>query len=173
MNYKTKLQDIRAMVFDVDGVLTDGKIMLMPDGSMTRSMNVHDGYAMQLALKKGIHIGIITGGRDPQVVERLKKLGITDIYLGSSYKKEDFEDFLYKFNLKADQVLYMGDDIPDIEVMEMSGLACAPQDARPENRDIADYISPINGGAGCVRDIIEQLLKVQGLWMNDQKIQST
>lgn len=167
MNYKSKLNEIKAVVLDVDGVLTDGSIVLMPDGNMSRIMNTKDGYAMQLAVKKGIHLCIITGGRDQTVKSRLNGLGITDVYLGSHYKKEDFEDFLYKYDLKPEDVAYMGDDIPDLEVMQMVGLACCPKNAVPEVRDASLYISQVDGGKGCVRDILEQLLKVQGKWNDD------
>lgn len=167
MNYKTKLNEIKAVVLDVDGVLTDGSVILMPDGSLTRVMNTKDGYALQLAVKKGIHVAIITGGRDETVKERLNGLGITDVYLNSHDKKEDLDDFLFKYNLKADEVAYMGDDIPDLEVMHMVGLACCPKNAVPEVRNTAAYISQIEGGKGCVRDILEQLMKVQGLWNED------
>lgn len=172
MNYKSKLNDIKALVLDVDGVLTDSNIILMPDGSMTRMMNTRDGYAMQLAVKKGFPMAIITGGKDESVKKRLNGLGITDVYLGSSYKKDDFEDFLFKYDLKAEDVAYMGDDIPDLEVMQMVGLPCCPKDAAPEVRNIALYVSQLNGGKGCVRDIIEQWLKVQNKWSEDQQVTS-
>lgn len=172
MNYKSKLNHIKALVLDVDGVLTDGSVILMPDGSLSRSMNVRDGYAIQLAVKKGYPIGVITGGKDETVKKRLNGLGVTDIYLASSHKKEDFEDFLYKYDLKADEVAYMGDDIPDLEVLNMVGLPCCPKDAAPEIRNMALYISQINGGKGCVRDIIEQWLKVQNNWTEDSDVTS-
>lgn len=172
MNYKTKLNTIKAVVLDVDGVLTDGSVILLPDGSMTRTMNTRDGYAMQLAVKRGIHIGIISGGRDEAVRSRMNYLGVTDVYLGSSDKTEDFEDFLSKYGLKSEEVMYMGDDIPDIEVMMQVGLPSCPKNAAPEVRKIAMYISQIEGGKGCVRDILEQLLKVQGKWDNDTEIPS-
>lgn len=167
MNYKSKLNEIKAVVLDVDGVLTDGSLILMPDGSMTRVMNTKDGYAMQLAVKKGIYLGVITGGRDETVKSRLNGLGITDVYLNSHYKKEDLEDFMFKYGLKADEIAYMGDDIPDLEVMQMVGLPCCPKNAVPEVRNNSLYISQIEGGKGCVRDILEQLMKVQGLWNED------
>ncbi|MDO5655456.1 MAG: HAD-IIIA family hydrolase [Flavobacteriaceae bacterium] len=172
MNYKSKLNEIKAIVFDVDGVLTDGSVLILPDGNMSRSMNTRDGYAMQLAVKMNYPVGIITGGRDMGVVSRLNNLGITDIYTGSHNKIEDFKDFLFKYHLQASEVLYMGDDIPDLEVMKMCGLPCCPKDAAPEIRKISLYISQIQGGKGCVRDIIEQLLKVQGNWENDTQTTS-
>ncbi|MGI9526770.1 MAG: KdsC family phosphatase [Weeksellaceae bacterium] len=173
MNYKAKLNEIQALVLDVDGVLTDSSVILMPDGSMTRTMNTRDGYALQLAIKKGYPIAVITGGKDESVKKRLNGLGITDIYLGSSYKKDDLEDFLAKYDLDADHVAYMGDDIPDLEVMHMVGLPCCPKDAAPEIRTMALYVSQVNGGKGCVRDIIEQWLKVQNNWSEDPTVTST
>lgn len=172
MNYKTKLKKIKAVLLDVDGVLTDGSVTLMPDGSMSRSMNTRDGFAMQLAVKKGIIVGIITGGKDPMVTKRLNGLGITDVYLNSTDKKDDFEDFLYKYDLKEEEIIYMGDDIPDLAVLELVGLPCCPNDAAPEVRKSCEYISSINGGKGCVRDVIEQMLKVQGKWIDFDKTKS-
>ncbi|MGV4529022.1 KdsC family phosphatase [Ornithobacterium rhinotracheale] len=168
-NYKEKMKNIKAFVFDVDGVLTDGKIMLFPDGSFVRNMNVKDGYVMQFAIKKGYLIGIITGGADPMVSQRLKALGITDIYTQSHHKYDDFEDFLFKYDLKPEEVLYMGDDVLDMEVIAAAGIGCAPNNAVVEAQKAADYISPRNGGDGCVREVIEQVMRVQGHW-NDFKI---
>ena len=173
MNYKTKLKEIKAVILDVDGVLTDGNVILLPDGSMTRTMNTRDGYAMQLAIKKGIQICIITGGKDESVKSRLNYLGLTDVYLGSHNKIEDFEDFKFKYGLDETQIMYMGDDIPDLEVMQRVGLPCCPRNAAPEIQKISDYISQIDGGKGCVRDILEQLLKVQGKWNEDLGVTST
>lgn len=173
MNYKSKLNEIKAIALDVDGVLTDGSLILLPDGSMTRTMNTRDGYALQLAVKKSIPIAVITGGRDQMIKSRMRYLGITDVYLGSHNKLEDFQDFLDKYQLQADEVAYMGDDIPDLEVMKLVGLACCPKDAAPEIQEISLYISQKEGGKGCVRDIIEQLLKVQGKWTEDVEVTSS
>lgn len=163
MNYKEKLNFIKAFVFDVDGVLTDGKILLK-DGTMSRSMNTKDGFAMQFAVKQGFPICIITGGRDESVAERFKGLNITDIYLNSHNKIEDYEDFKCKYQFNDEDILYVGDDIPDYEVMTKVGVAACPFDACPEIKSIATYVSPIKGGNGCVRDVIEQTLKVQEKW---------
>lgn len=163
MNYKEKLNFIKAFVFDVDGVLTDGKILLK-DGTMSRSMNTKDGFAMQFAVKQGFPICIITGGRDESVVERFKGLNITDIYLNSHHKIEDYEDFKSKYQFNDEDILYVGDDLPDYEVMTKVGVAACPCDACWEIKTIASYVSPIKGGNGCVRDVIEQTLKVQGKW---------
>ncbi|MBT0562569.1 KdsC family phosphatase [Riemerella anatipestifer] len=167
MSYKQNLSKIKAFVFDVDGVFTDGSIYLMPDGSMCRTMNVLDGYAVVKAVKKGYKIGIITGGYDPMVKHRLHYLGIVDYYPKSSKKIIDYEDFKSKHNLKDEEILTMGDDLPDIEMMKASALSTCPPNAVPEVKAIADYISPIYGGKGAVRDVIEQVLKVQGNWQED------
>ena len=172
MNYKSKLNQIKAVVLDVDGVLTDGSVILMPDGSMIRTMNTRDGYAMQLAVKQGYHIAIISGGNDESVRSRLRYLGITDVYLASQNKTEDFEDFLFKYGLKAEEVMYMGDDIPDLAVMKLVGLPSCPRNAAPEVRQRSLYVSQIDGGKGCVRDILEQMMKVQGKWYNDTEVKS-
>lgn len=168
ISYKQKLKNITTFIFDVDGVLTDGSILLMPTGEMVRSMHTKDGYAMQYAIKKGYRIAVITGGRDKMVEERLKYLGLTDIYSGVRDKMEAYTDLLYSYQLKPEEIVYMGDDLPDYEVMKQVGLPCCPNDAVPEIREICDYISLINGGKGCVRDIIEQTLKVQKKWYDSE-----
>ncbi len=163
INYKEKLNHITSFVFDVDGVMTDGRLILI-NNQMIRSMNTRDGFVLQFAVKKGYKIAVITGGKDESVVSRLKYLGITDVYLDSKDKWNDMEDFLYKYGLKPQEILYMGDDLPDYNVMTRVGVAAAPKDACPEILSIADYISPIEGGQGCVRDVIEQVLRVRGDW---------
>lgn len=163
INYKEKLNHINAFVFDVDGVMTDGSIILI-NNEMIRSMNTKDGFVLQFAIKKGYKISVITGGRDQSVVSRLNYLGITDIYLDSKHKWDDLEDFLYKYNLKPQEILYMGDDLPDYDVMTRVGVGAAPKDACSEILSIADYISPIKGGKGCVRDVIEQVMRTKGDW---------
>ena len=169
MSYKERLKNIKALVFDVDGVMTDGKVFLSPDGSFVRQMNIKDGYALQFAVKQGFIIGIITGGADPMVTQRFKNLGITDIYTKSHRKHEDLEDLLFKYDLKLEEILYMGDDVLDMEVIEAVGVGCCPNDAVPEAQQVADYISPKSGGDGCVRDVIEQVMRVQGKWNNFKK----
>ena len=164
MNYKEVFKDITTVVLDVDGVLTNGDIILMPGMQPVRKMNAKDGYAMQLAVRNGIRMAIITGGRSPEVKERLNGLGITDVYLGASSKMESYEDLKMCYDLKDEEILYMGDDLPDYDIMKIVGLAAAPQDAAPEIKSVADYVSPIDGGRGCVRDVLEQLLKIQGRW---------
>ena len=168
MNYKEIFKNITTVVLDVDGVLTNGDIILMPGMRPVRKMNAKDGYAMQLAVRNGIRMAIITGGRSPEVKERLQGLGITDIYLGASSKMESYEDLKMCYDLKDDEILYMGDDLPDYDIMKLVALAAAPQDAAPEIKAVADYVSPINGGKGCVRDVLEQLLKIQGKWARSE-----
>lgn len=160
------LTKIKAIVFDVDGVLSTSTIPMDNDGQPVRSLNIKDGYAVQLAVKKGLHIAIITGGKTEQIRRRYESLGVKHVYIGSSVKKKDFEDLLSKTGISEDEVLYMGDDIPDFEIMQRVGLPCCPADAAPEIKAISKYVSPIQGGYGCGRDVIEQVMKAQGLWMS-------
>jgi len=164
MNYKEIFKDITTVVLDVDGVLTNGDIILLPGMQPVRKMNAKDGYAMQLAVRNGIRMAVITGGKSQEVKERLNGLGIKDVYLGASSKMESYEDLKMCYDLKDEEILYMGDDLPDLDIMQLVALAAAPQDAAPEIKAIADYVSPIAGGSGCVRDVLEQLLKIQGKW---------
>jgi 3-deoxy-D-manno-octulosonate 8-phosphate phosphatase (KDO 8-P phosphatase) len=164
-NYKSLLNQITTFVFDVDGVLTDGGVLLFPGQEPVRRFHSKDGFAMQLAIKKGYRIAVITGGRSQAVKERLEMLGIKDIWLSASNKIEKLEELIYMYDLKREEMLYMGDDLPDYEAMMRSGVACTPADGAPELKAIADYVSPKAGGMGCVRDVIEQTLKVQGKWM--------
>lgn len=159
-----KLKDITTFVFDVDGVLTNGQILIAENGEQLRQFNIKDGYAMQLAIKKGYHMAVITGAKTTAVKLRLQGLGVKHIYLNASHKKPFFTDFLNQNGLKPEEVLYVGDDLPDQEIMETVGIAVAPADAAQEIKDISAYISPFNGGEGVVRDIIEKVLKVQGNW---------
>lgn len=172
ISYKEKLNNIKTVILDVDGVLTDGNLILLPTGEMVRTMNTRDGYAMQLAIKQGIRIAVITGGRDEAVVNRLKYLGLTDIYVNKRDKVEALEDLLFSYGLDPDEIAYMGDDYPDLAVMNMVGLACCPNDACMDVRKASEYISPENGGKGCVRDLLEQILKVQNKWYNAEEIAS-
>ena len=167
MSYKEKLKDIRAFVFDVDGVFTDGSVYLLPGENMCRVMNVLDGYAVVKAIKNNYKIGVITGGNDEQVRHRINYLGISDYYAKSSNKRIDFEDFKLKYNLKNEEILMMGDDLPDMEIMKMAGISACPKNSVPEVKEISDYISSIEGGKGAVRDVIEQVMKVQGKWIED------
>ena len=164
MNYKETFKNITTVVLDVDGVLTNGAVFLMPNAEPVRQMHSKDGYALQLANRNGIRLAVITGGTSPDVKERLKSAGIQDIYMRASDKMEAYEDLKICYDLVDDEILYMGDDLPDYDVMQRVGLSCAPQDAAPEIKAIADYVSPVNGGEGCVRDVLEQLLKIHGKW---------
>ncbi|MDG1398300.1 MAG: HAD-IIIA family hydrolase [Polaribacter sp.] len=166
ISYKQLLPKITTFIFDVDGVLTSGMLTIMPDGELVRHMNVKDGYAMKTALNKGFKVCIISGGTNKAVKSRLAALGIQDIYLGAHNKINEYKEILEKYNLNHENVLYMGDDIPDIPVMKKVGLASCPNNAVPEVQQAARYISNIKGGEGCVRDVIEQVLKVQGKWDN-------
>lgn len=168
MTYLDLFKPIKAFVFDVDGVLTNGHVVLLPDGQQMRYMHSKDGYALQLAVKKGYHVAIITGGRSIQVKERLNGLGITDCYLGSSHKDEAMEDFMFSYDLKPEEIMYMGDDIPDLPAMNMVGLPACPADGSSEVKQVCKFISNLNGGEGCVRDIIEQVMRVHGNWYNPE-----
>ena len=163
-NYKEKLSKINTFIFDVDGVLTDGEILVTTKGEMYRSLNTKDGYAIKIAIKKGFKIIIISGGLNEGVKKRFKKLGVIDIYLGAENKIEIFKEIINNYNLDVNKILYMGDDIPDMRVMKEVGLSSCPSDAVPEIKNISNYISDKRGGKGCVRDIIEQTLKVQNKW---------
>lgn len=163
-SYKEIMNDITTFIFDVDGVLTDSSVHITPTGEMLRIMNIRDGFAMKAAIESGYHVCIISGGSNEGVRIRLKNLGITDIYLGTPNKVETFKEYCGIYQINPEQVLYMGDDIPDYHVMQLVGLPTCPQDASPEIKAISNYISHKNGGKGAVRDVIEQVMKVQGKW---------
>ena len=163
-SYKEIMNDITTFVFDVDGVLTDGSVNISPTGEMLRKMNIRDGYAMKAAIESGYKVCIISGGSNEGVRIRLKNLGITDIHLGSPNKVDTFKEYCELYSISPEKVLYMGDDIPDLHVMKLVGLPTCPQDAAPEIKSISNYISHINGGKGAVRDVIEQVMKVQEKW---------
>ncbi len=158
---------VKAFAFDVDGVFTNGAVMLHPGGEFIRMMNIKDGFAVQHAVKMGYPIAIITGGYSKMVRKRFIGLGVKDIYLKSANKSAAFDSFLNKYNLSPADILYMGDDLPDYEVMKKAGFPACPADAAEEIKGISLYTSHRNGGEGCVRDIIEQVLRLQGKWMND------
>lgn len=166
-NYKTILKRINTFVFDIDGVFTDGVVIIAQDGEQLRTANVKDGYAVQYAVKKGYNVAIISGGKNEAVRKRFEGLGVTDVFLGSSNKVEVLESYIASKGVDLADVLYMGDDIPDYKVMKMVGLPTCPNDAAPEIRGISKYISIKGGGQGCVRDVLEQTMKVQGNWFDD------
>jgi 3-deoxy-D-manno-octulosonate 8-phosphate phosphatase (KDO 8-P phosphatase) len=165
-NYRTALDKINTFIFDIDGVLTDGNVIVASDGEQLRTMNVRDGYALQLAVKKGYRILIISGGKSETMKQRFLGLGITDIFLGINNKFEVYQNYVNQKNLNKENILYMGDDIPDYEVMSIVGFAACPADASEEIKSISKYISPRKGGDGCVRDIIEQVLKIHAKWLD-------
>ena len=166
-SYKEYLKNITTFVFDVDGVFTDGTLLITTQGEMLRKMSVKDGYALKTALQKGYNVCIITGGTNEGVRERLRGLGVTDIHMGAHHKEEPLKEYLDIYCIKPEHVLYMGDDLPDIPPMQLVGLPCCPQDATQEVKAISKYISHRNGGDECVRDVIEQVMKVRGDWFGN------
>lgn len=166
-NYKEYLKDITTFVFDVDGVFTDGSVLITTKGELLRKMSVKDGFALKTAVQKGYNVCIISGGSNEGVRERFKSLGVTDIYLGAHHKAEPLQEYLDIYGIDPMQVLYMGDDLPDVPSMEMVALPTCPQNAVPEVKSIVKYVSHKNGGDGCVRDVIEQVLKVRGDWQGN------
>lgn len=164
-------KSVTTLVFDVDGVLTDGTLTLLPGGIMARKMNAKDGYALQLAVKKKYNVIIISGGHSEEVTDRLNKLGVSAVFMRATDKAILLDNYLHEHNLSWKEVLYMGDDIPDLEAMQKSALSCCPLDAANEIKEIAAYISPLDGGRGCGRDVIEKVLKLRGDWNNDTHVQ--
>ena len=163
---------ITIFVFDIDGVLTDGNLFVLPDGLMARRMNIKDGYAIQLAVKKGYQVIIISGGNSPEVKDRLLKLGVTEVWMQIENKYPLLLDYIRLHKLEAKSLLYMGDDIPDIQAMQLSGLPCCPADAVQEIKEKSIYISHFRGGEGCVRDVIEKVMKLRGDWGQDVSVRS-
>lgn len=163
-HYLGLMSNVSTFFFDVDGVLTDGSVMLSPDGEQMRTMNVKDGYALQYAVKQGYRICIISGGTNPMVQRRLEGLGVRDVYLGVEDKLKTLTEFLDNHQIDSKNTMYMGDDIPDYQVMQTCGIATCPNDSVQEIKAISDYISSQNGGRGAVRDVIEKVMKLQGKW---------
>ena len=157
-------QKITTFVFDVDGVLTDGTVLVLDHGLQARRMNIKDGFALQMAKKNGYKVLIVSGSHSPQVVDRLDKLGISDVHMQVLDKKKFVQDFMSENNLKTEEVLYMGDDLPDLPIMSVVGLPCCPADAVSEVKEAVQYISPLTGGNACVRDVIEKVLKLNDHW---------
>jgi len=170
-NYKALLSRVDTFIFDYDGVMTDGKLILQHDSQPLRTANVKDGYVLQLAIKLGFRVVIISGGISKSVENRFDALKIKDVFLGISNKYEVFEKYVKDNGLNPEQIVYMGDDIPDFRVMKKVAVPVCPADAVEEIKNISVYISDKNGGHGCVRDIIEQVLKVQGKWMTEEAFQ--
>jgi len=172
MNLLGSFKPVTTLIFDIDGVLTDGGIWVFESGEQVRQMSVKDGYALQLAVKKKYHLAVISGGNGVGASIRLQKLGITNVFLNVTDKTQVVKDYLQKNHLNWDETLYMGDDIPDYGPMKKTGMPCAPADAAPEIIQIARYISPHGGGKGCVRDVIEKLLRLHGNWELEPAIPS-
>lgn len=165
-NYKERLRHIQSFIFDYDGTLTDGKVILLDEGEPLRTANVRDGYAIQLAVKKGYHVAIISGGRSRSMVNRFRMLNVKHVFLGVEHKLETLKTYLDTQGLKPENVLFLGDDIPDYHAMKYCGVAACPADAAEEIKSISHYISHFKGGEGCARDVIEQVMKIQGQWMD-------
>jgi 3-deoxy-D-manno-octulosonate 8-phosphate phosphatase (KDO 8-P phosphatase) len=171
-NYKGRLKNITTFVFDFDGVITDGRIWVYKDNWSQRAANVKDGYALHYAEKIGYNVAVISSGIGTSIRERMNSIGITDVYTEVYSKIDKFNEYIACKNVSKDQVLYMGDDIPDYEVMREVGIACCPADAAREIKDISHYISPVKGGEGCVRDVIEQVLRIRNDWFNGDMLTS-
>lgn len=166
-NIKQLFTRITTFIFDVDGVLTDGSITLMPGGEMVRTMNIKDAYALQKAVKEGYRVAVITGGNSQVVKEKLEVLGIRDVFLRSHNKAEVLENYMLEHELRNEEIAFMGDDLPDYEVLQKVGLPCCPADAAHEIKNICAYISIYKGGKGCARDLVEQVMRVHDKWMTE------
>jgi 3-deoxy-D-manno-octulosonate 8-phosphate phosphatase (KDO 8-P phosphatase) len=162
-NFKQRLNKVRCFIFDVDGVMTNGSLIVMP-GELIRTMNIRDGFALKEAVNAGFNVVILSGGKSESVRTRLSNLGVKDIYLGIENKSEKMDEIILQYDLKEDEILYMGDDLPDYEPMKRVGIPCCPADAANEIKEISIYISPAKGGEGCVRDVIEQAMRLKGIW---------
>ena len=166
-NYKEYLEHITTFIFDVDGVLAEDQLLVSSNGDLLRVMHSKDGMAIKIAVKKGFNVAIISGGLNEGVKIRLERLGVKDVFLGISDKVTTYNDYVKTNSLISENILYMGDDLSDYELMKLVGLPCAPQDAVQEIKAISKYVSHKKGGKGCARDVIEQVLKVQGKWMDE------
>lgn len=164
MNILELFKKITTFVFDIDGVLTDGTVLVMENGLQARRMNIKDGFALQMAIKNGYRVLIVSGGNSPQVTNRLEKLGIREVHMSVGDKKAFISDYMVKHQLIREQLLYMADDLPDLPAMSIVGLPCCPSDAVTEIREAVQYISPFKGGDACVRDVIEKVLKLNDQW---------
>jgi 3-deoxy-D-manno-octulosonate 8-phosphate phosphatase (KDO 8-P phosphatase) len=167
-SFLNKLKDITTFIFDVDGVLTDGSVFVTETGEQSRAFNIKDGYALQLAVKCGYNVCAISGSRSKTAIYRLNSLGITDVFIGAHVKIDKFKNYLESKHILPANVLYMGDDIPDLGVMKLAGLPVCPADAAEEIKAVSQYVSHLGGGKGCARDVIEKVLKIQDKWMSEE-----
>lgn len=167
-HYLKLLPGITTIIFDIDGVLTDGIVTLLPNGEQIRSLNSKDSFALQLAVRKGLRVCIITGGKSENVKMALNRMGVEDVYLSIANKIQTYDDIKVMYDLRDEEIMYMGDDLPDFEIMSQVGIPACPNNAAREIRDISKYISDQDGGKGCVRDIIEKVLRSQSKWMNNK-----
>jgi 3-deoxy-D-manno-octulosonate 8-phosphate phosphatase (KDO 8-P phosphatase) len=172
MSVLEKFSRVKLLAFDLDGVLTNGKLWIMPDGEWLRQMDIKDGYALQHAIKSGLQIAVITGSHSSAVGSRLKKLGITHYYENTNAKSAVLSSLTHQLGIVSEEVLFMGDDIPDIDAFNVAGCRVCPADAVQEIIEIVDYISPIKGGEGCVREVIEKVMRAKGIWHNPTHTQS-
>ncbi len=161
-----KIKKVKTFIFDIDGVLTDGTVWVTDSGELIRGMNAKDGYALQLAVKKKYNVVIISGARHKGVIKRLNNLGVKDVFIGCSDKVAVFKEYISKHKINVEETLYMADDIPDYGIFQKVGVKTCPKDAVPEIFNLADYVSPFTGGKGCVRDVIEKVLKLHNKWMD-------
>lgn len=164
MNNLEKFNEIDTLLFDVDGVMTDSTLHVLQNGQLLRKMHTRDGFALKAAVRAGLRVAVITGGKSEGVRVRLQNLGVQDVYLGVSDKLTTYEEYVDLYDLDEDRILYMGDDLPDLAVMRRVGLPVCPTDAAPEIIRLSKYVSPLRGGNGCVRDVIERVMKVSGNW---------
>jgi len=168
MNYKTKLKDIKLFAFDYDGVFTNGTVYLMPDGSMARTASARDGFAVQWAVKQGLELAVITGGKEEPVRWRMEGLGVKEVHLGAADKLQAVKELAQRRGLSLDEIAYMGDDLNDLKALQAVGLSSCPFDAVAEVREVVDWVVPEGGGQGCVRNLIEQAMKLRGLWNSEE-----
>ncbi|MFT5833091.1 MAG: 3-deoxy-D-manno-octulosonate 8-phosphate phosphatase (KDO 8-P phosphatase) [Cognaticolwellia sp.] len=168
MNVLELFKDVEAVIFDVDGVLSPSNLLVLENGQLLRQTNSRDGYAIKYAIRSGLKVAIITGGKSDGIIKRYNNLGVLDIFAGVDDKVEALEDYLYAYDLNPKKVLYVGDDLPDYEVMQKIGIPCCPNDAAEEIKALSKYISPVNGGYGVARDILEKVMKLNGTWMQEK-----
>jgi 3-deoxy-D-manno-octulosonate 8-phosphate phosphatase (KDO 8-P phosphatase) len=173
MNILESFTPVRLFAFDMDGVLTDGSVLVMPDGEWVRRMHIRDGFALQLAVQKGYEVALISGSWSQPVADRMRKLGVQHVFEKVGDKATCLNDLMYTLGLKSDQVLFMGDDVPDLPALQVAGLPVCPADATDDVLRVARYISPFKGGEGCVRDVIEKTLRLNGHWDHSTGLRST